>query len=455
MKDDATEALEMLEQRAELSTGAQLVGWVSGALRRSFEQRLREITVETIRYATSGRARGVDADVERAGRLLRSADRRRLESTVADFFESIEREALQAAAALELVEDDEPPVGLTREFQLILGGLLVSSTTESGAATAITSAVTSMDEFQFVDALMSSRLQADRSPVVLEGLLVGAVAAFEDLLVPLIRIAVLVKGDYLDREDPPEVILKALHKDASAVTAGGPGIWRGRLIDRVGIDLARFVGDWGAFVELHYRRNVVAHHGGRADGKYVSKVEALGERPPVLSSTLVVDADYVAAAVSMLDAVGSSMAALWPTLLAESDEERPRPSRPNDIVVRLLKAGRWADALAVASAVADYEVDPQSLATLRVNGWMAERELAGTVESIRLEVSGWTPPSEDRRWEIARAALLHDDATLLRLLRQAEAARADMASYTDWPLFRMAGTAVRAYVDQRRRRPVR
>lgn len=100
-----------------------------------------------------------------------------------------------------------------------------------------------------------------------------------------------------------------------------------------------------------------------------------------------------------------------------------------------LKEKRWNDAYVMAfSALREFPED-HSHDALRINLWMARRELGEDGDQLRREVEAWIPGDHDLTSEIGKAAILrNEERTLLLLSELANDHEDSPASVATWPL---------------------
>jgi hypothetical protein len=445
MTDDASELVARLEARVEQSSRVQVFGWIGGAIERGFVIRLREIE-----RALVGHDRSQSAVQRHELREFKSnvggRDRRRLERAVEQFFDD-----LKVAASLDEFNDPGSKaigdLSVPYEQQLLVGRLLVGEDRLDSATRSLLAAVSTAEEMAMVETLMSFRLSSLRSPAALEGLLATALGAFEDLLMPLVRLALMTTLEFTgDTHDDSDYLI-ALNKRARKFIAGGPNEWAPAIQRLCSFDPRSLVADWDGLVEAHQRRNALIHNGGRADSGYLRNLPASCRRPQV-GELLHIDVPYLKDVIYSLRALGSGLALLWPTFFAPEDEETGL-DRSNSLVYDLLLAGRWADAHKVGTVFIRYERDDQQAALLQVNTWLARRELTDEASWLRAEISMWTPPDDSPRWQLAVALLLRDDAGTRDALRASDAQGIPKKTYANWPLVQLSDSSIRAQIHGR------
>jgi hypothetical protein len=445
MQDDAQAALDQLEARLEMSDRVQLVGWLAGPLERSFAIRIGEILDEVDRWTKRSRSNRGPGPMK----SLPKVDRIRVERAVERFFSSM---TSAGGAIAELDFDDfehaDDVALIPYEQRLLIGRLLIGETDEQLMTAALVHDLRSPDDLRLAERLMSDRLSDARSPAVLEGLLVTAFGAFEDLMLPLVRIALMTTESFAVDGDDEFAHLKRLVSASVNCIRGGPTSWKSTWMSEMEFDLSTLVDDWDALIEAHLRRNALVHHGGRVDGAYLKRLPG-SLQAPALGEALVVDGPYLADSVQALRAVGSGLATLLPSLVADDSEHLPL-SRPNDLVCDLLRGHRYADAVCVAKAFRANEPDPDSRATLYINELMARRNSGTPMIEIRSAVEALEKPSDDLGWDIAVAALVRNEDALLTALRAARRAGVDLSLYRRWPLLANASPRVVTILSRRK-----
>lgn len=438
----------LLDERMAATTRTQIIGWAAGSLERSYSLRIAEIEA-----AVSAHTPMVVGASMTGVRSVSRQDRQRLSEAVDTYFTELEAHAREVAASLQPDDEVEPEEALPHEQLLILTNVLVGGEQLDALAVNLTSEIRSAADLDVLEQLLGERLLSTRSSVVHEGLLVAAMSALEDLVLPLVRLGIMTTERFGDSDDDDGPYMRRLLHEAKQSIQGGPGRWRGVIHDLSGLDPADLVADWDLLVEAHLRRNTIVHHGGRVDPAYTNRLPPDRLRPG-LGQPLDTTRQYVEIVLASLLAVGVGIATLWPVLLAKEPSPQ-RLMRPNRTVVHLLNGGHWGDARALATALAPHEADEATRHALRVNAWMAAREIAGSPDQIRAEVEDWTPPNDSITWSIARAALLAQNDELRQLLHRSSGRNNEFVDYTSWPLLRHAAShdpSIRALVYRPRRR---
>ena len=432
--EDRIESLKrLLTDRVEQGTPAQIVGWASGGLERTFSARVDEIVAAIEAYEKAARRAGETDDMREARKGISRPNQLRIRDAVGQFFENLH----SAGASMNEEWSDLPAeptdAVLPLEQRLIVGRLLIGEDALNEASATLTGAVESVDEMRYAEALLAEQMGRRGSPATLDALFLVACAAFEDLLLSMLRLGILASGQYSGADGDDAEGLDSLVKVADAAIRGGPVKWRQKVITLTGFDPAELTADWNALIETYLRRNKIVHNGGRVDQKYVNGLLAPAAKP-TLGEQLVTTPDYLRAALSRLRAIGAGMATLWPSLL--SPDERPALNRPVQLVVGLLKENAWGEAERVARTFQRFTDDPAVISPLLINEWMARRELTGDVDSIAQEVSVWSPPDDGPTWRIAVAALLNDAETVRRLIEEERRNGRPVNNLGAWPLIR-------------------
>ena len=283
-----------------------------------------------------------------------------------------------------------------------------------------------------------------RAPsAILDACIPAAVTEFETLLTALLRIGQIVHPEGLGAGNKPTTIAeveasggielaraRAVDRAARGIVDSSPFDWRKRLARWPGIDPAEFVPSWDSVAEIFRRRNVLVHAGGRADDDYLRHQSPTGGGP-MLGQPLHCSREYVLISLDTLFTVARGLAARWlPTLLPDASFEAHGDS---EAVLHLLSNERWDLATSLSGAFIDHTSTADDV--MQVNNWMARSELAVSAEVISDEIERWDPPDEHVRWQVARAALLRQPATVRRLLEQedSDSLSVDCAG---WPLIK-------------------
>jgi len=225
--------------------------------------------------------------------------------------------------------------------------------------------------------------------------------------------------------------LAAIDKAARDLINSGPSEWCKRLAQWPGIDPAGLVPNWDRFAEIFYRRNVLTHGSGRVDEKYLTLTRTSGEAHS-LGESLHCDYEYVVESLELVLSMGRGLAATWlPKLLPNDGFEF---HRADEIIVQLLEHESWDLAATLSGAFLARSTGEAHL--LKVNNWMARRELSGSTECIESEVLSWVPPSDDLDWRVARAALLESCDEVRELLVDCAARGNDVTHFEGWPLIK-------------------
>lgn len=442
--DDDQDIGELLEQRLADSEQAQIIEWATGSLERVYTVRLNEVR-DTLDFLAR-RGTGVRSSAERS---VPPRVRRKLAGAVDGYISALENHVRTIASALSSEAIADEAIDLPYEHVLVATNLLVAGEQLDGLTATLTAQIHSAAEMATVEDLFSERIGSNRSPVVVDGLLVASMGALEELVAALLRLSFVVGGG-VEAVDDRAFVVETTRKAAKAIR-GGPARWRPAVLERTGLDPAALVSDWALLVEAHQRRNAIVHNGGRVDAAYLRNAsDAAGPCHP--GEPLVTDAAYLGRLVASLRALGSGLATVWPVVALERSTKR-RLLRPNRSVVELLHGKHWGDASSLATVLERYEADAAARAALRVNSWMARRELAGSAEAIGAEVEHWDPPGDDPSWEIARAALLERYDELATLLSEVGERRVWIDA-DSWPLLKVAAersTAIRRLLYRKRR----
>lgn len=208
--------------------------------------------------------------------------------------------------------------------------------------------------------------------------------------------------------------------------------WREKLADKLHIRLDDLISDWPEVVEMFSRRHVIIHAGGSVDERYLSALPSVARSSPH-GTTLCTDRAYISAAIDRIEQLADSLVVAWLEHFLPPGDPRV-PEMTSAPVLRALEKQRWHDAANLA-AIALKKLKPDHpYHELRVNSWMARRELGCEWEALRDEIEAWVPPGGEPGLLVAKAALLWDEPALLVALREYESTGLSVKQLRTWPL---------------------
>ena len=262
------------------------------------------------------------------------------------------------------------------------------------------------------------------APTLSRALFVTTVSSIEPVVSRFVQIL-------LQRRDPiafPSLADENLEQEVYKRCFGPPAKWRKVLVDGLGISKADDVIDWPALDALWEDRNIVVHRDGLVDKRHSLKSGV--ERGRLVHPTLDdvrETADFVGGIRYVLTLV------VW-------DELRPGigpviASESEILSSSFLRSKRWALAAAFANAEAVFASDDISLATAKVNRWLASQR-GHDVERTRTEVEQWVVSQLPPHFALAKEILLGNDRAACSLLAQLKGA-GDVgdAEVEEWPIF--------------------
>jgi hypothetical protein len=274
------------------------------------------------------------------------------------------------------------------------------------------------DVAQYAFEYLQWLMRDDDADVLRKSLIPTLISAAEDLLSVLIwtwRYTRLADASVTGSENA-EHIAKAYRAVYNA-SGRGPKNWAKVLREEVELDVPAILGErWPPTCEVFERRNVVVHHQGRVSERYLQRLSDAPDLPP-LGTILISDRAYMDRSLQLLENLADVVAVGFAARLAPADNQtREFAHSP---VYRALRAGFWREAeVMAAAALADAPSDHEHH-ELRINQWLAQREL-GTIgqEAMSLLISEWSPPVDQPRFRLAIAALLGDVPQAIASLQQ-------------------------------------
>ena len=281
---------------------------------------------------------------------------------------------------------------------------------------------------------------------IARALLPSITAAFEELLAALVRLwyllypkadgvpsTLLTAGEALAFASRSDMLRWVTDKRVGDFLKNSPVEWQKTLHKKLHIDLSHLGFDWNQFCEVFARRHVLVHASSLADQQYIDHLPRLLPKP-ALGELLRCDAEYVTEALDLLHGMGSVLGIVW---LTHFIGDYPGVADiAADLVFEALKARRWLEARSIAEVALAASLPDHSHHELRVNLWMARRELGDQDwDQMRAEIARWEPPSDQPQFRVAQAALLHDEA---RVVAELEAYRnttgRHVPAMATWPL---------------------
>lgn len=190
---------------------------------------------------------------------------------------------------------------------------------------------------------------------------------------------------------------------------------------KFGFKTLRQFKEWGDFVELSQRRNILIHNGGLVNEQYLLVCDREGytfTKRPQVGDILEPDADYIGHAIKVVSLVGFMLAhTLWRKIFP--DELEKSDVAANGAIYRLLEQKRWPTAMAVSEfALSEQMRRSLTEVDLRiriVNCAIALKFSGKAVEAKKLLDSiDWSASYRDFR--LARAVLLDEFAEACELM---------------------------------------
>lgn len=210
---------------------------------------------------------------------------------------------------------------------------------------------------------------------------------------------------------------------------------------KFGLKLRAFP-EWGEFVELSQRRNLIVHNGGCVSDQYLIVCDREGHKfdpRPQIGSSLKPDIEYFSRAIIIVSKVAFMLShTLWSKVFP--DERKQAQTAANDVIYDLLSEKRWRSASAIAKFCLTEpmrkELEEIDLRIRTINAAIAMK-FSGNQEECTtcLKAVDWTASYRDFKLAIA---VLHDNfveaAALMRVIGKSGELIQEL-SYHEWPLF--------------------
>ncbi|HYD77792.1 hypothetical protein [Ramlibacter sp.] len=248
-------------------------------------------------------------------------------------------------------------------------------------------------------------------------------------------------ADLLQFENLDAVKLNMLEKEIETFRRDSYVEQFASLEKKFGLKLREFR-EWGEFVELSQRRNLLTHCGGKVSEQYLLICEREGcrfEKRPVLGEVLRVDAKYFYRATRLIMKVGFMLThTLWRKLFPNEVELQSRAM--SDAIYSVLQQKRWR----LAAELAEFSltdamrknVQEIHLRVRVVNAAIALKFSDRNEEALRLlDSMDWSASYRDFKLAIA---VMNDDfdgaADIMRQIGK-NGELVNELNYHEWPLF--------------------
>lgn len=228
--------------------------------------------------------------------------------------------------------------------------------------------------------------------------------------------------------------------------------WEKILFQNQKIAMKELVEDWGEVVEAFARRNAVVHSNGLVDQGYLAQTKEIKLRDLKIGDFLNCDWVYTCNILNVIEHLGENLViAFLAKLLPKSTD---LVDFSFNFVIKSLKESRWNDVCRIGKLVLDKYPSDHSHYELKVNLWMAQRELGQNWEVLKKEIQEWQPPDE-LRYRLAKAALLLDETATISALKAYKRQENSLAwnSLIEWPLIINIGdkfSAIKKLLQQKR-----
>lgn len=285
--------------------------------------------------------------------------------------------------------------------------------------------------------------QKPRTTVLAKALLPIALSSFESMLAALMRLWFLIDQDAagVDEKAPKmgearqyeytnEMFRVLVDRRISEFMRKHPEQWRDELWESLQIDLHEMFWDWDGFLEALARRNCLLHNAGIVDEEYLKRTP-LKEKPSI-KTPLEFPIEYFSRVLDMIESASIVLTFAWIAHFAPGAPSSPEIA--SERVLWALHGKRWQDAHLIASFALQGQPPDHEHDELRVNDWMARRELGTDLQSLKEEFNNWRPPEDDLRFRVAIPALFQDEAATVIALKELAEKQGDEKSVATWPL---------------------
>lgn len=295
--------------------------------------------------------------------------------------------------------------------------------------------------FSEYDAFLGSLLKSiySRKPDILKG--ISRQISFNDLL---------------EYENLNAVKFDMLEKEVETFRRGSYSEQFSTLESKFGLKLRSFP-EWGEFIELSQRRNLIVHNGGLVSDQYLQVCDRENHKfleRPKPGDLLKLNGDYFSRATIVVSKVAFMLChTLWRKLFPSEFEVAHNEA--NSTLFDLLRDKRWKTAGAIAEfALTEpmkYQISDMDLRIRTINAAIAMK-FSGNADGCKklLQLLDWTAALRDFRLAIA---VLSDDYSKAAELMISIGKRGELVeelAYHNWPLFhkfRESGEFLKAYFE--------
>ncbi|MEQ1700320.1 MAG: hypothetical protein ABMA25_09425 [Ilumatobacteraceae bacterium] len=302
-----------------------------------------------------------------------------------------------------------------------------------------------------VDANAMFLRRRPRVAMLRESILVQLVAALELLLAELYRSTLFSRqyskialGDsnasvhmsaLLEATSVEEIIRGLVEERVSAQMYGSIRDWFVWFDRTFGLRAESHLPDAAAFDEVVQRRHVIVHNDCTVSSEYLQRIGAAQARGLKVGDRLHIDDGYLGSAIDHVFVVGVRLASLTrDKLVADTVGALRYLSRAT---YESMKADQWWRSLHLAeSEMLWSKTDKNHAEVAFANRLLSLKRLNG-LDSIRSEIEKWDTSILNRRYVIAKHALLEDhSATSAALLLGLDGEDVFPIDLLDWPLLR-------------------
>jgi hypothetical protein len=297
-------------------------------------------------------------------------------------------------------------------------------------------------------AYLIARFRPTRGSVMYSSLLTTAVGNFEVLVSAVVREFLRVRPEAIRSDDAKYSLAEiegyesieefrayCAERYAENLLRGSFEDWMEWFEKRLKISLSDITSDAPKLREIFQRRHLLVHNGGVVNRLYLNKLSDLAQLPS-RGDKLTVDSSYLGASVDRLMAAGVllQVSVMRKLLPVDDGGKHPADSIAGNAVFDFLGQGRWQLARHVAAASHEACVSDSSRLVMRVNGWIATKQIEGT-EGIRAEVEAWQVEPLAPKFRLAKLALLDQVEEAYKMGQELlTSGEIDADDWWTWPL---------------------
>lgn len=229
-----------------------------------------------------------------------------------------------------------------------------------------------------------------------------------------------------------EAVDALIARRVDALMRDGLDDWSAWFSRNLKLDFKSIAMDWPETVELFQRRHCFVHSGGRVTRRYIEATGSSRTRGEALDAT----EEYLGRATDLVTVIGALLAVGAATKLLPEDCDTFTGDLSSKVFFGLMVPGHWMAVRGICGKAVGLCATERSAHVFKVNGWLAQKRVAGNVDVIRPDVAAWDTSALDSELKLVKLALLNDVDRALPLMKTIlERGELSLTAVQMWPVF--------------------